>query len=105
MSCKNCQCAICDHREPNQIETLFVASSESKESGAVVVESPAAPDLLNQLHTLRSLANQVKAQADFMRQFSIAAHCASVSESASLAIDHYNATHCDHGQKNAGSTR
>lgn len=63
--------------------------------------------MLSRLHTLRSLAHDVKAQADAMRLWTIATHCASVSESASLAIDHYNATHTDsaHGQEDAGASR
>ena len=52
-----------------------------------------SPDLLNDLHTLRSLAHLLKAQADGMRLWTIAAHCASVSETCTLAIDHFNAVH------------
>ena len=66
-----------------------------------------SPDLLNDLHTLRSLAHLLKAQADGMRLLShslkaqaegmrlwtIAAHCAAVSETCTLAIDHFNAVH------------
>lgn len=93
MTCKSssCQCAICAHRTPNQIEELFAASTESKETGAVVVDSPAAPDLLNDLHTLRSLAQSVKVLADGQRLWVIAARCASMAEECSLAIDHFNA--------------
>lgn len=49
------------------------------------------PDLLNQLHTLRSLAHDVKAQADSMRLWTIAVQCAAISETATQAIDHFNA--------------
>jgi hypothetical protein len=51
----------------------------------------ATPDLLNQLHTLRSLAHDVKAQADSMRLWTIAVQCAAISETATQAIDHFNA--------------
>ena len=57
-----------------------------------------SPDLLNDLHTLRSLAHSVKTQADGMRLWTIAAHCASVSETCTLAIDHFNAVHSAHEQ-------
>ena len=64
-------------------------------------------EILNQLHTLRSLALDVKRQADGMRLWSIAVQCANCADSASFAIEHYNATHTDstHGQANAGSSR
>lgn len=83
----------------------YSASRESKETGAVVVESPAVPDLLNNLHTLRSLALDVKKQADSMRLWNIAVHCANCADAATNAINHHNATHSDNGQANAGSSR
>jgi hypothetical protein len=72
-----------------------------------VLTNAATPDLLNQRHTLRSLAHDVKAQADSMRLWLSATQCAAISETATLAIDHYNATHTesDHGQANAGEAR
>lgn len=45
------------------------------------------PDLLNDLHTLRSLANAVKEQADKMRQWQIAAIVATISEEATICIE------------------
>ena len=57
------------------------------------------PDLLAQLHTLRSLAQDIKAQADGSRQWFVAVQCVVISETATLAIDHHNATH-DNGQTN-----
>jgi hypothetical protein len=57
-----------------------------------------APDLLSQLHTLRSLAHDVKRTADAVRAWQIAAIVATVSEEVTIAIDRLNAT--DH-QANA----
>ena len=47
-------------------------------------------DLLSRLHTLRSYALAVKAQAEDQHLFLIAAHCAAVSEEATEAITIYN---------------
>lgn len=47
------------------------------------------PDLLNDLHTLRSLANAVKEQADKMRQWQIAAIVATISEEATICIEKF----------------
>jgi len=53
----------------------------------------ARPDLLSQLHTLRSLSQDIKTQADGSRQWFVAVQCVVISETATLAIDHHNATH------------
>ena len=50
------------------------------------------PDLLNDLHTLRSLANAVKDQADKMRQWQIAAIVATISEEATICISKFSPT-------------
>ena len=50
-------------------------------------------DLLCRLHTLRSYAGDVKAQADAMHLGSIAATCAAIVESATAAIDLHNQKH------------
>ena len=57
-----------------------------------------SPDLLNDLHTLRSLAHAVKTQADAQRLWSIAARCATISEDCTLAIEHFNAVNESHEQ-------
>lgn len=84
--------------DDNRTEQLFTPSSESpsERNGGSVGTIPAADSsLLNDLHTLRSLAHDVKRQADSMRLWVIATQCAAISETATLAIDHYNATHSD----------
>ena len=48
------------------------------------------PDLLNDLHTLRSLAHSVKSQADNQRLWGIAAICATISEEATICIEKIN---------------
>ena len=50
-----------------------------------------APDLLNQLHTLRSLALDVKQLADKQHLWRIATISAQVFEEATAAIDLFNA--------------
>jgi hypothetical protein len=83
------------------------ASPSEKIGGSGGTTTAADSSLLNDLHTLRSLAHDVKSQADSMRLWVIATQCAAISETATLAIDHYNATHTesDHGQANAGEAR
>ncbi len=49
-------------------------------------------DLLSRLHTLRSFAGDVKAQADAIHLGRIAATCAAIVESATAAIDLHNQT-------------
>ncbi len=61
------------------------------QNGTQGTQGTDAPDILSRLHTLRSLAHDVKAQADTMRLWVIASHCASISERATEAIDHFNA--------------
>ena len=94
-------CPVCA-REPNQTEMLIVTSPETKVTscgggGTLPAASP-SPDLLNDLHTLRSLAHAVKTQADAQRLWSIAARCATISEDCTLAIEHFNAVNESHEQ-------
>lgn len=49
-----------------------------------------SPDLLNDLHTLRALARDVKQTADTLHQWRIATLCAQVAEEATAAIDLFN---------------
>ena len=51
------------------------------------------PDLLNDLHTLRSLANAVKEQADTQRLWQISAIVATISEEATICIEKFEGTH------------
>jgi hypothetical protein len=49
------------------------------------------PDLLAQLHTLRSLAGTVKTQSEAMKLWNIAWRIAAIAEEATICIEHYNA--------------
>lgn len=75
------------------IETPSTVTPSERNGGSGGTTPAADSSILNDLHTLRSLAHDVKRQADSMRQWSIAVHCANISEVATIAIDHYNATH------------
>jgi hypothetical protein len=90
----SCFCPICAVRESNQPEELFVSSSDTpqeRDGGSGGTIPATDPDLLSRLHTLRSLANDVKVLADKQRLLTIASYAAACSEEATRAIDHYNA--------------
>jgi hypothetical protein len=53
------------------------------------------PDLLAQLHTLRSLAGTVKTQSEAMKLWNIAWRIAAIAEEATICIEHYNAVKPD----------
>jgi hypothetical protein len=56
-------------------------------------------DLLNQLHTLRSLAGTVKSQAEAMKLWNIAWRIAALAEEATICIEHYNAVKPPEGER------
>jgi hypothetical protein len=47
-------------------------------------------DILNELHTLRMFALNVKRQADQQQLWGIAVQCAIICDEATRAIEHYN---------------
>lgn len=49
-----------------------------------------APDLLNELHTLRIMARDVKRLAETEHHWGIALRCAAAAEEMSAAIDQFN---------------
>jgi len=59
------------------------------------------PDLLNQLHTLKQLAADVKTQADEMRVWQVAAIVATIYEEAQICIEKINATEGQHATRQA----
>ena len=92
---KNRTAGVFDNETPELPMETKVTSCGG--GGTIPAASP-SPDLLNDLHTLRSLAHAVKTQADAQRLWSIAARCATISEDCTLAIEHFNAVNESHEQ-------